>query len=855
MAGRKKEKEKKKKKDAAVSAKRQMKEKKKKQGKGKGGLLSRISKPAYMEKIERTQDLVHMLFDGYSERYGIFWKDGRYSKMYEMEDVSFAKAQDEDKYIIMKKWMDLFHSLSKNVHVQILVTSVPTKQEEYKKNFLYHREESKRRNAIATELNGLIEKTMGERTDSALEQKRYIIVSIEASSMDRAVDLFQTMTLRIENKLTEIGSSLTEVSCQERLEYVYNFYHGRKFSDDTRDGDGHPLMAKGTEGLHRITPSEYADASSMSIYDLLAPKSANFSKKDYFTLTDDGGKTESYMRVLYIPADEARDGYPATMSPQFMNDLQNMSGMDFTISMGISPIPGDETTKLINRQITSMKEEQYERQKRDAREGLYGISTNDKLEDSLENARRLRQDVQSNSQRLFRTCFFFMIKGKTLDSLETNSLKLIEQAAEQGFTIDYYNFEQPEGICMVMPFADSRTNISRTLTSDNIACSAPFNAKDLMHPQSIYYGMNLISKNAIFADRKKLMNGNGCVLATSGAGKSFFVKMNIEQILLRYPEDNVIVIDPNDEYGPLIRFFGGEEIEISNGAKTHINPFDLDKDYDDNGSPIKAKIEYILAFIDSIVSSGAISELSSVGKSIIDRCCRIAFERYEATGFSDEKALPSLPSFYQILKSQPEAEAKVMAGALERYVFGSNDLFAKRTNVQIHKRFVSFNIKRLPESLKTTGYLVVLDHIWNTLAKNKERQRNTWIFIDEFHVLLQNEFASRYIARIYKEGRKMGAYPTIITQNISDVLESSQGNKILGNSEFAVILKQKSDDLKNIAEIFNISEGEKEYVTDCPKGQGIIVYAKDKVVFRNIVSKNSIIYKLNNTDSMFQSRN
>ena len=132
MAGRKKEKEKKKKKDAAVSAKRQMKEKKKKQGKGKGGLLSRISKPAYMEKIERTQDLVHMLFDGYSERYGIFWKDGRYSKMYEMEDVSFAKAQDEDKYIIMKKWMDLFHSLSKNVHVQILVTSVPTKQEEYK---------------------------------------------------------------------------------------------------------------------------------------------------------------------------------------------------------------------------------------------------------------------------------------------------------------------------------------------------------------------------------------------------------------------------------------------------------------------------------------------------------------------------------------------------------------------------------------------------------------------------------------------------------------------------------------------------------------------------------------------------
>jgi len=182
------------------------------------------------------------------------------------------------------------------------------------------------------------------------------------------------------------------------------------------------------------------------------------------------------------------------------------------------------------------------------------------------------------------------------------------------------------------------------------------------------------------------------------------------------------------------------------------------------------------------------------------------------------------------------------------------DIFAKKTNIQIKNRFISFDISGLPSSIQTTGYLVVLEHIMNRLKRNKDLGKHTWIYIDEFHILLANNYSAEYIAKIYKIGRKWNAINTVITQNIADVIKSEQGCKILSNSELAIILKQKPLDLPAISKIFDISDEEAAYVTDSPAGQGIIVYGEDKVVFRNQVPRDSYIYELNQTSNMQKSR-
>lgn len=230
----------------------------------------------------------------------------------------------------------------------------------------------------------------------------------------------------------------------------------------------------------------------------------------------------------------------------------------------------------------------------------------------------------------------------------------------------------------------------------------------------------------------------------------------------------------------------------------------------DDKEAIKSKSEFVLAFIESLFS-----RLSEEQKTIVDRCTNNIYEEYQLHNFNEEYE-PDFKKFYDELLKQPENEAKNLALVIERYVIGGMDIFSKKTNIEIKNRFIAFDISELPPSIQKTGYLVVLEHIMNRLHRNKTLGKHTWIFIDEFHILLANQFSSEYIAKIYKTGRKENAIPTIITQNIEDVIKNEDGRKILSNSEFAMILKQKPLDLPPISKIFDISDEEARYVTDSP---------------------------------------
>ena len=219
----------------------------------------------------------------------------------------------------------------------------------------------------------------------------------------------------------------------------------------------------------------------------------------------------------------------------------------------------------------------------------------------------------------------------------------------------------------------------------------------------------------------------------------------------------------NGEYAPLINAFNGQTLNISTSTNTYINPFDSSLQYEqDNDEALNSKIEFSLAFIESIVSSNG---LTGEQKTLVDRCTKNIYEEYQLHGYSEEYE-PDFIKFYEELLKQPEEEAKNLALVIERYVLGGMDIFAKKTNIEIKNRFISFDISDLPRSIQTTGYLVVLEHIMNRLKRNKNLGKHTWIFIDEFHILLANQYSADYIAKIYKTGRKENAIPTIITQNI-----------------------------------------------------------------------------------------
>lgn len=778
-----------------------------------------------------SQEVISYMFKEFDEKTNIFKiNEEEYSICIEYSDVSFAKANDEEAENIFFKWLEYLHSFREDTHIEVINAGTPIKTEKYKEKFIFDTDniEDSNQKQIANELNTIITNSLGSKEET-LQTKRYIVLSLKAKSFLEANALFLNMFIKTEQKFKELKSKVSMVSIKERLKFLYNFFNVESLE---------------TRGIDNIVT--YAKENNLSIFDVIAPKKISMRESDFIEIDD-----KKFLRVLYVFK------LPKSLTPRFYNRLTTLEEINLITTLNINPTNSAKMIKQVDKSLSAMETERLEKIKRAGKSNLdYEWVKDKKLETKISNAEQLQYDLQKNNQKIFQNNFLVCISANSFEELEDQTVKVQEAAAEMLVEIKPLLWQQLEGLQNILPLGHNSLQFQRTLTSEATAVNVPFNSKDFNHEKSLFYGVNLVSKNAIFCDRKQLINGNGCVLATSGAGKSFNVKTLIEQILIRYPLDEICIIEPQDEYSSLLEVFGGQKIFISTTSDTHINPFDLSLNYgcSDTGKsePVKSKVEYIIAFLESIVGANA---LSGGQKTIIDRCTKIIFEDYEKSNFSDESLLPTLPDFYNMLLKQPEEEAKDLALILERYVKGSMDLFSKKTNIDIQNRLVSFDISKLSASLQTTGYLVVLDHIQNRLAKNKELGKYTWIFIDEFHILLANPYSAQYVANFYKTGRKLNALNTVISQQISHLLRSESGKDILSNSEFALILKQKPLDLPSICNIFNISEEEAMYVQgDAPTGQGLVVFGSDVIPFTNKVPKDYLIYKVNNTDSMVQAR-
>ncbi|MGC6599834.1 VirB4-like conjugal transfer ATPase, CD1110 family, partial [Escherichia coli] len=134
--------------------------------------------------------------------------------------------------------------------------------------------------------------------------------------------------------------------------------------------------------------------------------------------------------------------------------------------------------------------------------------------------------------------------------------------------------------------------------------------------------------------------------------------------------------------------------------------------------------------------------------------------------------MPTLKDFSNILKEQPEDEARQLAVELELYTVGSLSVFSHQTNVDTSKRFIVFDVKDLGKQLRSMGMLIILDQIWNRITSNRNAGRRTWVYIDEIQLLFSNEYAENYFFELWSRARKWGAIPTGITQNVSTLLSS-----------------------------------------------------------------------------------
>jgi type IV secretory pathway VirB4 component len=444
----------------------------------------------------------------------------------------------------------------------------------------------------------------------------------------------------------------------------------------------------------------------------------------------------------------------------------------------------------------------------------------------------------------------------SFDELERQTNLLQNMSASDNCQLKKLTTQQELAFNSALPLANNQLKIDRALTTECVGVFMPFNSQELSQKNGAYYGLNQVSKNIVIYDRKTGTNYNGFVLGSSGKGKSFASKREMINNLLSRDAD-VIVIDPENEYSAMCEMLGGTSIEISTNAQNYINPLDLDlmyADVDDDGKPIgdpvKAKSEFILSLCSTVL--GGNYGLTPVQNTIIDRCVHNIYKKFEASNYEDESALPTLQDLYHELMAQSKKDpaAYDVAVALELYATGSLDIFAHKTSdsLKVKNNFIVYNILGANGVLKTMSMLIILDSIWNRICYNRQHGRETYFYIDEAHLLFKNKETVDYLLSIYKRCRKYDAGCTCITQNIGDILRNEDTKAMLSNSSFIMLLGQSPLDIPIIAELLNISDTQKGYISNAEQGSGLLIIDGGSIIpIMDKFPKNNHLFKVMTT--------
>ena len=509
----------------------------------------------------------------------------------------------------------------------------------------------------------------------------------------------------------------------------------------------------------------------------------------------------------------------------------------------------------MQRKLTDMKQEEIVKV-RNAVDSSRGAFVNpvegSELAINQAQAQEFLLDLRERSQKMTLCQFIIMVTADSFDELERNTALIHTILRTNNIEPINAPYRQEQAFASVLPIGNSMScdkeqnlQVRRTLSSESTAIFMPFNAVELLHEGGLYYGQNLMTHSIILFDRKQLKNPNGFFFGVPGSGKSYLAKMEITYSILS-TQDEILILDPEREYTALAELLGGEVIYISENSGTHINPMDLtenpdkdDKDYD----PIKAKLDFMLSFFSCILGD---QEITPIQKTIIDNVMHETYRKYEKPTLKEYYAV--LEEYEQHVADETRAVVAYLRQTLHLYVHGSMNVFSNPSNVNINKRIVVYDIKDLGKNLQTLGMMIVLENLWDRVAKNRAKGIGTRIYVDEMYLLFKSEQSANFFYELYKRARKWGGIPTGITQNVEDLLRSELARTMLSNTQFVVMLSQNATDREQLSRLLKLSPDTMAYVTNAQPGSGLIYADGFGVIpFEAQIPTNTRLYKIIST--------
>lgn len=730
-------------------------------------------------------------------RDGIFLVGTRYSKTFKFTDINYMVASQEAQKKLFLAYAALINSLDCGATTKITLNNRHLNRKNFadtvlmklKNDYLdyYRMEYNDVIMSKATGGNGII-------------QEKYVTVSVCKKNIEDARAYFARVGAELTARFAALGAKVTEMNATEKLRVLHDFYRSGEevyFRFDAQD-----MMRKGHDFRDYICPDSVEKHS------------------DYLML---GGK---YARVVYLK------DYASFISDQLVTKLTDQS-RSMMLSIDIIPVATDEAVREVERKMLGVETNITNWQRRQNANNNFSAIVPYDMEQQRRETKEYMTDLTSRDQRMMLSVLTIVHLADTKAELDADTDALLKVAADHMCQMAVLRYQQLDGLNTALPIGTRKIDTFRTLTTESLAVFMPFKVQEIQEPGGIYFGENAISHNLILCNMKNLLNQSMMLLGIPGSGKSFFAKLLIVAIALS-TKDDIIILDPEGEYTPLVKALGGSVMCFAVGGSDWLNAMAMEEGYGE-GSPVAFKSQFIMSLLKQIDPDG----IRAHHKSIIDRCVALVLQDQKKTG-----KVPTLCTLREKLLEQPEQEARDLALTMELYTSGSLNIFAHETNVDTKNRIQSYDIHDLGEELKQPGFVTITDAMINRVNYNWAHGKKTHIFVDEFHIAYENEYSGNFFTSAWRQFRKRNAAPCAITQNVEYMLDSVQASTMVSNSEFVVMLNQAESDQERLSKLLNISPEQMSYVNGSEAGCGLMRYGSALVPFVNRFPPNTELYKL-----------
>ena len=728
---------------------------------------------------------------------GIFLVGTRYSKTFKFTDINYMVASQDAQKKLFLSYAALINSLDCSATTKITVNNRHLNRKNFADTVLM-RLKNDYLDYYRMEYNDII---MSKATGgNGIIQEKYVTLSVCKKNIEDARAYFARAGAELTARFAALGAKATEMDTTEKLRVLHDFYRSGEevyFHFDARD-----MMRKGHDFRDYICPDSIEKHS------------------DYLML---GGK---YARVIYLK------DYASFISDQLVTKLTDQS-RNMMLSIDIIPVATDEAVKEVERKMLGVETNITNWQRRQNANNNFSAIVPYDMEQQRRETKEYMTDLTSRDQRMMLSVLTIVHLADTKAELDADTDALLKVAADHMCQMAVLRYQQLDGLNTALPIGTRKIDTFRTLTTESLAVFMPFKVQEIQEPGGIYFGENAISHNLILCNMKNLLNQSMMLLGIPGSGKSFFAKLLIVAIALS-TKDDIIILDPEGEYTPLVKALGGSVMCFAVGGSDWLNAMAMEEGYGE-GSPVAFKSQFIMSLLKQIDPDG----IRAHHKSIIDRCVALVLQDQKKTG-----KVPTLCTLREKLLEQPEQEARDLALTMELYTSGSLNIFAHETNVDTRNRIQSYDIHDLGEELKQPGFVTITDAMINRVNYNWAHGKKTHIFVDEFHIAYENEYSGNFFTSAWRQFRKRNAAPCAITQNVEYMLDSVQASTMVSNSEFVVMLNQAESDQERLSKLLNISPEQMSYVNGSEAGCGLMRYGSALVPFVNRFPANTELYKL-----------